>query len=381
MNTHRRFAITALLMAAGALSTHARAELPNNSRSEISALQADSKAIDQIAAQLSGTWKTTEPFESLQLEDGQTESVYMMMSVAPITLDGMDNVMYVESVRSNAPWDPFRQSVFQLYEYKGKVRLRTYTMAVDQDTLGMLIGMNAVPDQFVGITSENLIPTLDVELDVSSKGFSGSTPYPYPTSALGAVEMTSEVSFDGKALTTTDRGYDAQGQIVWGGDADSTYTFEKSAPYTSVTNHDNGLIVIDYPSSISETIVQDGDKMHMHYSGYLTNGMKFDASYDRGSPYAFIYPPGTGAIEGWGNGMDGLTLGAHRKLIIPSELGYKVNGNPRARIPGDSTLVFNVFLAHLERAEPAPEADGAQDNAGQETDEHDHTDHTGHSHD
>lgn len=381
MYTHHRFAMTALLLAAGAASTHARAELRINTHSEISAIQANIETIDQISAQLSGTWKTLEPFENQELEDGQTESVHMMMSVAPISLEGMDNVMYVESVRSNAPWAPFRQSIFQLYEYKGKVRLRTYTMAVDQDTLGVIIGMNAVPDQFVGISSENLIPTLDVELDISSNGFSGSTPYPYPTSVLGAVEMTSAVTFDGQTLTTTDRGYDAQGQAVWGGGEDSTFTFEQSEPYASVTRHDNGLIVIDYPSSISDTVVQDGDKMHIHYSGYLTDGMKFDASYDRGSPYAFIYPPGTGAIVGWGNGMDGLTLGAHRKLIIPSDLGYGPNGNPRARIPGDSTLVFNVFLAHLDQAEPAPEAGDAQDAAGQDKDEHDHSDHTGHSHD
>lgn len=336
-------------------------------------VSSETQPIQQIASQLSGTWKTTKPYEVKEHEDGTTAEIYMMMSIAQISIEGMDNVMYAESVLSDAPQAPFRQSIFQLYDYKGKVRLRTFTMAVSEDTLGVISGMVAVPAMFTGITSTDLIATLDVEINQSSSGFSGSTPYPYPTSVEGAVEMTSSVAFDGKTLTTTDRGYDAQGQIVWGDGEDSTYSFVKSAPYTTVIEHDNGLVFVDFPSTTSDMMVEDGDKMHMHYSGYLTNGMKFDASYDRGAPYAFTYPPGRNAIEGWGQGMDGLTLGAHRKLIIPSDLGYGPAGNPRARIPGDSTLIFNVFLANLERSEPVittPVDDGSAD---QSHEGHDHS--------
>lgn len=376
MLKNHRIAIAASLLVAGAVSANTRASEYTGSSSTTSALK-ESGPIQQIASLLSGTWKTVQPYEVKELEDGSSAEVFMMMSLAPVMIEGMENVMYAESVLSDAPQAPFRQSIFQLYDYKGKVRLRTYTMAVSEDTLGVISGMVAVPELFSGVTSSDLIATLDVELNQSSTGFSGSTPYPYPTSTAGAVEMTSSVTFDGKTLTTTDRGYDAQGKIVWGDGIDSTYSFEKSEPYATVIEHDNGLVVVEFPSTISDIMVTDGDKMHMHYSGYLADGMKFDASYDRGAPYGFIYPPGRNAIEGWGQGMDGLTLGAHRKLIIPSDLGYGPSGNPRARIPGGSTLVFNVFLANLESAEPAtitPDEDGAGDGSSSQSHEgHDHS--------
>ena len=310
--------------------------------------------MDQVTSQLTGTWMTTQPYEVRVSDDGSSQNIFIVMSVTPVTIQGMDNTMYAESSLSNTPWAPFRQSVFQLYEYKGKVRLRTYTLAVDEDMKGMLIGMTAVPSMFSGLSKEQLIATLDVELDVSPNGFSGSTPYPYPTGVLGAVEMTSSVAFDGTTLTTADRGYGAQGNVVWGADEDSSYTFERTAPYTSTTIKDNGLVIIDYPISVSDMGVQDGDEMHVHYSGYLPDGMKFDSSYDRDQPFAFHFPPGNRAIPGWGFGMEGLTLNAHRKLIIPSDIGYGPAGNPRANIPGDSTLIFNIHLVHVERPEPTP---------------------------
>lgn len=370
MSMNQRFSIVASLILLGCSA----ALVPAGNESSTAELAfSETEPIQQIASQLSGTWKTTKPYEVKELEGGSSAEIYMMMCLAPISIEGMDNVMYAESVLSDAPQAPFRQSIFQLYDYKGKVRLRTYTMAVSEDTLGVVSGMVAVPAMFSGVTSSDLIATLDVELNQSSTGFSGSTPYPYPTSAEGAVEMTSSVTFDGKTLTTTDRGYDAQGQIVWGDGDDSTYSFEKSDPYTTVTQHDNGLIVVDFPATISDMMVEDGDKVHMHYSGYLADGMKFDASYDRGEPYGFIYPPGRNAIDGWGQGMDGLTLGAHRKLIIPSDLGYKEAGNPRARIPGGSTLIFNVFLANLENAESATTTPAEDGSADQSHEGHDHS--------
>lgn len=53
--------------------------------------------------------------------------------------------------------------------------------------------------------------------------------------------------------------------------------------------------------------------------------------------------------------MEGFTLNARRKLIIPSDIGYGPNGNPRANIPGNSTLIFNTFLPHISNPVPAPE--------------------------
>lgn len=376
LHTQKAAIVSLLLIAGGAHANLSSSETTESSSTSTSLVQG-SDSIDQIASQLTGTWKTTKPYKSKTLDDESTVDVHMMLSLAPISIEGMDNVMYVESVLSDAPAQPFRQSVFQLYDYKGKVRLRTYTIAVNEDTLGVIAGLTAAPDLFSAVTSEDLIPTLDIELEPSSSGFSGSTPYPYPTNKNGAVEMTSSVTFDGSALMVTDRGYDAQGDIVWGQGDDATYAFEKSDPYAVLNELDNGMVMVEYPSTMSDTMVSEGDKMFMHYSGYLTNGMKFDASYDRGEPYGFIYPPGRNAIEGWGIGMDGMTLGQHRKLIIPSELGYMERGNPRARIPGGSTLVFNIYLANLEQANIAP---STGDHSGHSHEGHDHSHHDGHDH-
>ncbi|MFK7759778.1 MAG: CpcT/CpeT family chromophore lyase [Phycisphaerales bacterium] len=316
---------------------------------------AGSDSMNQVAQQLIGTWKTTSPYQTTTNEDGELVDSYMMMSLASVEIEGMENTMYVESVLSSSQWEPYKQSIFQLYEYKGKVRLRTYTMAINASALGLFSGMTAAPEQFVGITKDQLIPTQDVELDLTSNGFSGSTPYPYPTSINGAVEMTSSMTFDGTILSTSDRGYDAEGNIVWGDTNGGVLSFERADPYAVAQTDEQGLVIIDYPATFTSTEVKEGDGMHVHYYGYMTDGSIFDTSYSRGVPFVFTYPPGRSAIEGWGLGMEGYTLNARRKLIIPSPLGYKERGNPRAGIPGGSTLVFNLHLSHLDLAPEEPE--------------------------
>ncbi len=330
--------------------------------------------IEKVADQLSGTWMTTSPYKSVKSDDGTMNEIFMTMGVSPITIQGMENTLYIESSLSDTPWTPFRQAIFQLYEYKGKVRLRTYTMAMSAETLGVYVGLHAAPSHFQTINKDQLIATLDVELDVSGSGFSGSTPYPYPTGVLGAVEMTSSVTFDGTTLTTTDRGYDANGNIVWGANEDSSYTFEQVEPYAVAQQREDGIVIIDYPASGSDVIVAEGDEMHVHYSGYLTDGSIFDSSYTRNAPFVFAYPPGNRAITGWGIGMDGLSMGARRKLVIPSELAYGPGGNPRANIPGDSILIFNIHLVHLNHPEPAAEPSAQTTDEVDSHEGHDHTD-------
>ena len=85
-----------------------------------------------------------------------------------------------------------------------------------------------------------------------------------------------------------------------------------------------------------------GSMVKVHYSGFLTNGQKFDSSRDRGQP--FIFPLGAGqVIKGWDEAFALLKVGTVAQLIIPSTLAYGVNGNPPS-IPPNSILVFNVTL-------------------------------------
>jgi FKBP-type peptidyl-prolyl cis-trans isomerase FkpA len=103
----------------------------------------------------------------------------------------------------------------------------------------------------------------------------------------------------------------------------------------------SGLIIEDLVAGTG-TEAAAGQEVTVHYTGWLTDGKKFDSSKDRDDP--FVFPLGGGrVIRGWDEGVQGMKVGGKRKLTIPPGLGYGARGAGGV-IPPNATLVFEVEL-------------------------------------
>jgi FKBP-type peptidyl-prolyl cis-trans isomerase FkpA len=121
--------------------------------------------------------------------------------------------------------------------------------------------------------------------------------------------------------------------------------FNKGSTMASTTTTASGLIIEELKVGTGAEAAA-GQHVSVHYTGWLTDGTKFDSSKDRGDPFEF--PLGAGhVIRGWDEGVQGMKVGGSRKLTIPADLGYGARGAGGV-IPPNATLVFEVELLGTE---------------------------------
>lgn len=123
-------------------------------------------------------------------------------------------------------------------------------------------------------------------------------------------------------------------------------TILNQSPTTMPSTKFDKLLIEDVAEGTGAA-VKSGDTVVIHYLGKLTDGTKFDSSYDRGAPFETQIGAGR-VIKGWDLGIVGLKIGGRRILKIPAELGYGLRGAPPV-IPPNADLVFEVELVDIKK--------------------------------
>lgn len=108
----------------------------------------------------------------------------------------------------------------------------------------------------------------------------------------------------------------------------------------------SGLVYWDVRVGNGE-VAKEGSHVRVHYTGWLTNGKKFDSSVDAGTPFDFTIGNGE-VIKGWEEGVAGMKVGGKRQLRIPPALGYGAEGTPGGPIPANANLIFDVQLLQVQ---------------------------------
>ena len=114
---------------------------------------------------------------------------------------------------------------------------------------------------------------------------------------------------------------------------------------------ESGLKIHDLKIGTGKSPVR-GSKVTVHYTGWLTDGTKFDSSLDRKRTFDFRLETGS-VIQGWHLGVAGMQEGGSRQLVIPPEIAYGEKG--KGKIPANSTLIFEIQLMDVGDVRVPPE--------------------------
>lgn len=112
---------------------------------------------------------------------------------------------------------------------------------------------------------------------------------------------------------------------------------------TNPSDGGGSLVILDLVVGTGATAAV-GDTITVNYVGTLTNGTKFDSSYDRNQPLTIALNSAS-LIAGWVQGVPGMKVGGKRRLTIPPSLAY--GNQPPSGIPANATLIFDIELLSI----------------------------------
>ncbi len=122
---------------------------------------------------------------------------------------------------------------------------------------------------------------------------------------------------------------------------------EKNSENKIINYHNGNIKKIILKESNNNKIPSKGNKVIVHYTGFLKKtGKKFDSSLDRNEPFEFILGQGD-VIKGWDIGVATMKLGETSKFILSAEYAYGLSGS-LPLIPPNSILIFEITLLSFD---------------------------------
>jgi hypothetical protein len=287
---------------------------------------------------------------------GDQPALHIGAAVVPVegVMGGRGVLMQISPLAR--PAEPVRVVLLHPYRRQGQLRLRVFDLVGAAGFKDAMAGLWAAPDAAPKLSLQTLTTSVDFPLSAEgeggTEGFTGATERPFPTTRDGAIEMTSSLKVSSDALELGDAGFDADGKQVWGvRDAERIVFARSEAAKPKVQSSDEGLtVIILVPPEPNAATLETGGELTAHYTGWLTDGTRFDTSRQPGREPFVIRLPGP-VIKGWNEGLKGIAVGERRRLIVPYPLAYGERG--RGSIPPKATLIFDVECLKVNNQPPA----------------------------
>ena len=303
---------------------------------------------EAVKTALVGSWRaeTNEPNP-----DADGPGGVLWMSIAPITVEGLSDALYVERAWDTSLHHPFGQSVMQLYRFEGAIRIRTLEFRHGLERSDVFSGLWVAPESMPALNADELYATLDFAVSGSDGTFQAKTPYPYPTASNGACQLISEFAVSGDTLRSIDTGIAPDGSVAWSSNEGNGYEWRRAEMDIRVRKDDDGFVLIEY-SGWDSPEAGPGDIAFIDHVGQSGKSFRFMSSARAGSLTRLLLPAAGAQPEGLNRTLKDLRRGTIRRSVVPPGIGY--GDVAVAQLPPNSTLYFMIDCVAYEKGEPAP---------------------------